>query len=236
MLQGHSEHLKADLLFLASLCPSLPPIDESGRVQMEPPSYHQGVNGPSGGGSDANRAFSPSNVPGGAVQQQQQAPASPQQGSGAPAPARAGKRQYAANQTAAYGYDQAGGGGGQQYGAQPGYSAQDGQGQAPGQQQQFFSPAFGDPSLQQQQGYPQQQQSGVIGPGASVHGRQYSQQMYPQQGQGQGQAPAFAGQGGYQQPGVAGLSNQFGQMGIGGQQRSVRTVAACAAQTLLSGS
>lgn len=46
---------------------------------------------------------------------------------------------------------------------------------------------------------------GPIGPGAPVHGRSLSQQ-YPGQ------------QAGYQQPGVTGLANQFGQMGIGGQR------------------
>merc|ERR1712093_791619 len=45
---------------------------ESGRVQMQPPSYSQGMNGPGPGpGGDPNRAFSPSNAP--------QAPASPPQ-------------------------------------------------------------------------------------------------------------------------------------------------------------
>ena len=201
--------------------------DESGHTQMEPPSYTQGVNGSMQSGDPA-RAFSPS---AGGVGDQAQAQAEPQQQpqSGA---ARPGRRQYAANQTAAYGYDRAnaGAGGGGQYGGYQDPSQQQQQGQAQGQygqpqQQQFFSPALGDPNNQQGGGgapalqapyYAQQQgqggqQGGVIGPGAPVHGRQYSQQMgYGQQGQGQ-----------QQQPGVAGLTNQFGQMGFGGQQRSV---------------
>lgn len=139
-------------------------------------------------------------------------------------PAAAGKprRQYAVNQTAAYGYDEqaAMAQGATPYGQQP-YSQQQ-QGQQEGQ---FFSPAFGDPNQQVQ---PQQYgQPGVIGPGAPVHARQPS---YPQQQYQQGQAPMYGQQPqqqqmyGQQQPGpggMQGLTNQFSQMGV--QQRMVQT-------------
>lgn len=128
------------------------------------------------------------------------------------------RRQYAKDQTAAYDYSGAGGAAAPQaYAAQGQY--QDASQPYPGQQQQqqFFSPAFGDPNAPQQHMqqpqpnayYGQGQTQTPIGPGAPVHGRSISQQ-YPGQQQG------------YQQPGVAGLANQFGQMGLAGQQRPVR--------------
>lgn len=199
-----------------------PSDPETGRVQMEPPSYTQGVNGPT---NDSSRPFTPTN--GGPLSgTTSQAPASPPSvQAAAGGAARPGKRQYAVNQTAAYGYDQAaaaagpGPGGGSM--GQPGYPMQPGQldGQAQGGPGQFFSPALGDPNQQQNQYYAGQQQ----GPGPSIHGRQYSQ-SYGQAGQapayGQ-QQPQQAGYGQQQQPGVQGLTNQFSGMGI--QQRLIQT-------------
>lgn len=125
------------------------------------------------------------------------------------------RRQYAKDQTAAYDYSGgsiSGGipGVGGAYGA-PGHQDPAQQSYPGGQQHQFFSPALGDPAAPQQPlqsnfyGNSGPNYQAPIGPGAPVHGRSISQQ-YPGQQQG------------YQQPGVAGLSNQFGQMGIGGQR------------------
>lgn len=203
------------------LRPSTPTLSSSstaasGRVQMEPPSYSQGLNGNPNDPSH-QRAFSPASSPN--PNTGTMPPSSPPQ-SGAAAAAAHKRRQYAKDQTAAYDYSAAGAGGalppaGGAYGAPAGQHQDPAAAAAqpyPGQQQQFFSPAFGDPAMHQQQ--PQQNNfygnsgpnyQGPIGPGAPVHGRSFSQQ-YPGQ------------QGAYQQPGVAGLSNQFGQMGIGGQR------------------
>lgn len=176
---------------------------------MEPPSYSQGLNGNPNDPSH-QRAFSPVSSPNpntGAM------PSSPPQGGAATSHKR---RQYAKDQTAAYDYSAAGAGAvapaaAGPYGGAAGHQDA-GQAYPGGQQQQSFSPAFGDPAMHQQQ--PQQNNfygqsgpnyQGPIGPGAPVHGRSFSQQ-YPGQ------------QGAYQQPNVAGLSNQFGQMGIGGQR------------------
>lgn len=125
------------------------------------------------------------------------------------------RRQYAKDQTAAYDYSGGSISGGipppaGPYAAQPDPAASQ-QAYPGGGQQQFFSPAFGDPAMHQQPtqnkfyGNSGPNYQGPIGPGAPVHGRSFSQQ-YPGQQQG------------YQQPAVAGLSNQFGQMGISGQR------------------
>ena len=213
----------------------LSPDQPSGHVQLEPPSYHTGVNGPQSTGGVAttfsgSAAMMPA-VSGADVVQSQP---------GAVSGGRAGKRQYAANQTAAYGYDNtAGAGPDGMYGGAPGSNGVDGQygQQGPDQPGQFFSPALGGPSMQaqqfqpqqstgypgQSQQYPQQQPGGVIGPGAPVHGQQQMYgQGYPQQQQGQMQPQQ---QGGYmqqgQQHGIQGLTNQFAHMGV--QPRPLQT-------------
>ena len=182
---------------------------------MEPPSYTQGVNGPTG---DSQRAFTPTNAAG----IPSQPPASPPTTQGV----RPGKRQYAVNQTAAYGYDQAAAAAAGGSMGQPGYPMQTGQPdlQAQPNQGQYFSPAFSDPNVPQPPYYAGQQQQapGVVGPGAPGHGGQYSE-GYGQNGQvpGYGQHQTNYQGYGQPQPNMQGLTNQFSGMGM--QQRPLQT-------------